>query len=68
MSDLFSVVTVPLKKLVNLLFSLSIGDTNLASLIVVGSIFIVLIGAIMHFLVPNRFGSTFKRMRERKDE
>lgn len=68
MNDLFSVVTVPLKKLVNLLFSLSIGDTNLASLIVVGSIFIVLIGAIMHFSVPNRFGSTFKRLRERKDE
>lgn len=48
MADLFQVVTVPLKKIAQLLFSLQIGNTNLGSLIVTGFIFVVLISAIMH--------------------
>ena len=48
LSDLFSVVTYPMKKIVALLFSLSIGNTNVGSIIITGMIIVVLITAIMH--------------------
>lgn len=48
MTDLVDVVTIPIKKIVNLIFSLSVGTTNLGSIIITGMLFAVLIGAIMH--------------------
>lgn len=48
LSDLLSVVTYPIKKLVNLLFSLTIGRTNIGSLVITGMVIAVLITAIMH--------------------
>ena len=64
MQDLFDVVTIPLKKLTNLIFSLSIGNTNLGSIIIVGIVFVALIGAIMHFTAaPNRIGNLIRRFK-----
>ena len=51
MQDLFDVVTIPLKKIVALLFSLEIGNTNIGSLVIIGSIMVVLISAVTHCVV-----------------
>lgn len=68
--DLFNVVTIPLKKIANLLFSLVIelpeGSSNIASLIIVGIIFIVLIGAIMHSHGVG-IGQLFHKLRKNKE-
>lgn len=69
--DLFNIVTLPLKKIANLLFSLVIelpeGSSNIASLIIVGVLFIVLIGAIMHSHGVG-IGRLFGRLRRNKGE
>lgn len=67
--DLFNICTMPFKKLANLLFSLVIqlpeGSSNLGSLIIVGVLFIVIIGAIMH---AHGVGlGIFGRIRKRKE-
>ena len=57
MQDLFDIVTTPLKKLVALIFSLSIGNTNLGSIIVIGFIFVVMISVITHMSGSPHIGS-----------
>lgn len=57
---LLEVIEYPLKKLSQLLFSLTIGNTNIGSLAVVGCVLIVIIGVIMHI---RRHGS-IGRMRK----
>lgn len=69
---LFQIVTVPLKKLANLLFSLAISmggssGTNVASLVIVGVIFVVIISVITHSQAPGRgIGNIIRRIKERK--
>lgn len=71
MGELFQVVTSPLKKIASLLFSLNISlgsaTTNLGSLIIVGSIFVVLIAIITHAHASGRLSSLVSRLRSRKD-
>lgn len=69
MSDLLDVVTIPLKKLAQMLFSLTIGETNIGSLIVIGFLFVVLISAIMHITgVPRGIGRIVSKIRDRKKD
>lgn len=69
MSDLLEVVTIPLKKIAQLLFSLTVGETNIGSLIVIGFLFVVLISAIMHITgVPRGIGRIVSKIRDRKKD
>lgn len=68
-NNLLDIVTIPLKKLANLLFSLAIGmggtdGTNVASLIVVGVLFIVIIGVITHS--SGNIGGLIRKIKDRK--
>jgi len=67
MNDLFELITYPLKKIAQLLFSLTIGNTNIGSLIITGLIFVVLIAAIMHGgNLIGRLGDLANRIRNRR--
>lgn len=70
MGSLFDVVTVPLKKITNLLFSLVLdtgtGSTNIGSIIIVGFIFVVIIGAIMHARGRD-FGGFISKIKEHRE-
>lgn len=69
MSDLLDVVTIPIRKLAQLLFSLTIGNTNIGSLIVIGFLFVVIISAIMHITgVPRGIGRIVSKIRDRKKD
>ncbi len=69
MTDLFNVITVPLKKIAQLIFSLTIGNTNLGSIIVVGFIFVALISAITHISgLPTGVGRIIRRIKDHKHE
>lgn len=69
MSDLLDVVTIPIRKIAQLLFSLTIGNTNIGSLIVIGFLFVVIISAIMHITgVPRGIGRIVSKIRDRKKD
>lgn len=71
MNDLFNVVTTPLKKIAMLIFSLEINigsaNTNLGSIIIVGSIFVVLIGIITHASASGRLPGLIAKIKEKKN-
>lgn len=69
-TSLFDVVTSPLKKIANLLFSLVLpvgsGNTNVGSIILVGFLFVVVIGAIMHARGRD-FGGFISKIKEHRE-
>lgn len=71
-NNLFQVVTVPLKKLANLLFSLIIplkdsSSSTLASLIIVGVLLTVIIGVITHSSAPRGgIGGIISKIKDHK--
>lgn len=71
MNDLFNVVTTPLKKIAMLIFSLEINigsaNTNLGSIIIVGSIFVVLIGIITHASASGRLSGLIAKIKAKKN-
>ena len=56
MSDYVELITYPLKKLAQLFFSIEVGNTNLGSLLIVGSVIMALIGAIFLLLPHLHYG------------
>lgn len=67
MASLIQVVTYPLRNIAQLLFNLVVGTTSVGSLLVVGSIFIVLISAIMHATVHGGgIGNIVHKIKDKK--
>lgn len=61
MQEYLQIISFTLQKVTQLLFSISVGNTNLGSILVTASIFSALIGAILHASI--HFGSVPSRIR-----